>query len=205
MNRIKSFAIITVLLSIAAFGTPVSAQIPLHVSSTVSTDLFSNSWPGYDLTLLYAKSFGLRYSLIPDISFVSTDELNTTLKIIEVDGDFKLPMFMKTLDYRSFYGNNKTLFDFLTAYVAFGLGDMELELAAEEYTADSSALKQSDLTEVLKARTVALAIGLYGGERFLVTDLRLMYALGSIEKSEVTGKEYQFHLWMLVLGIGVFF
>lgn len=176
-----------------------------HFSTMVNYELTEEYWPGWDLTLLYNNQWGVRYTNISDVLFLeSKKETNDSLDNIELAGELRLPMILRTMDYNTFEGGNKTVFDFITAYMAFGYNSYDIDETHKVYSALAGNLVKDTIKDSLNTEVMATAIGIYGGERFLVIDTRILYYRGETKKSNVSGDKYTFNDWMLVIRLAIF-
>lgn len=198
INQIFQILIASVLL----FPNLAGAQQPIHFSAAIGYDFFNQYWPCYDITLLVNNSWGLRYSEVSDITFISTINVDQTINQIDIKGDIQLPYFLKTLDFTSFREGTNQVFDFLTAYWGLGYNNLELTVIQREYAANSNSIQKTKREDTVSTSVTALTFGLYGGDRFLVIDFRLVYFKGTIPSSELIDKQ-EFDKWMLSVSFGI--
>ena len=202
VKKITQFLLLTAFIFVLRYPTLI-AQTQFHASAATNCDLFSSRCLGLDLTFLYDSQWGLRLTLVHDLNYVSAIERdNSSLSYYRYSGDYEMPMLMKTLDYRVFQGESKTLFDFLTAYIAIGSTDLELTLTRNSYLASGDKLGKMTATEKISAPTNAIALGLYGGDAFLVVDFRFLYSKGKTNNGLLVDQHYDFDLWMMLFSIG---
>lgn len=179
-----------------------------HFSVTAGYEVTHGYAPGYDVTILYNNRWGIRYVTIPDVLLVENTD------IIESDGSFyactaesdlKLPMILRTIDFRSTGNSGSIPLDFVTAYAGVGYGELISELTVKQYTASGSdiVINRSELTE--KSPTTVMAMGLYFGERFIVVDGKVLYFQGYFDLDQPKPKQVHFNHWLMQVSIGVFF
>ena len=198
--------IVLLCLPILMLAQDSFAQRNFHVSAMTNYDLLGLNGPGFDLTLLYNGNWGLRYTIMEDISFLDfVEESNSSISQIKLQGDLKLPMVFKTIDYRAFEKSKTKVFDFLTAYVGVGDNNLELSLTVDEYQAEANTLQKNSYHEVVNSPISAAAFGLYGGERFLVIDVRLLFIKGKTESSDTIDEQYDYETWMMLISLGIGF
>jgi hypothetical protein len=207
--RIKSQRFLTKLivifyLSLILHPALLQALQPIHLSATAGYDLFNQYWPCYDITLLINNRWGIRYSEVTDVTFLTTLEEGQSVKHNEVRGDIQLPILIKTLDYTSFPEDGGKVFDFLTAYWGLGYNKFELTVVQREYHASSNSLGRVSREETVYSPVTALTFGLYGGDSFLVVDFRLLYLRGSIDSSDLADKT-EFDKWLMLFSLGIAF
>ncbi len=184
------------------------AQTGIHASVSINYELTEGYWPGYDFTLIYGRLIGLRMTIIPDFMFSEDTEIvfkDNTLSSFECKGDLKMPMVLKTLDYRSLQGAGKVAFDFLTAYIGIGYNELETEITKKVYSTETNNLHETTIQETVKTPVYSTAFGMYGGEKFLFIDTRLMYIKGESKKGDVINEQVSFDRWMVMFSIGIGF
>ncbi len=177
-----------------------------HFSTMVNYELIDGYWPGWDLTLIYGNQYGLRYTNIQNVIYLeSTDESNNSLDDIKLSGELQLPMVLKTMDYNSFSDSNKTVFDFITAYFAFGYNSYNIKETHKVYSAASGNLVKETIEDSISTEFMVTAMGIYAGESFLVIDSRILHYSGETKESDISGDKYKFSDWMLIFSVGVGF
>ncbi len=182
------------------------AQPMFHISSMIHYELMNQDWPGYDITMIYKSNLGIRYSHMQDVSFLETvSDEDGAVKRNNFEGDLKLFMFLKMLDFKTFQEGPANVFDFITGYVGVGYNALELTLTQKEYYAVANNLAEKTREETVNSQVGALSIGLYGGDSILVIDLRLRYIKGVVEASDYENKENYFDRWMFIVGLGIGF
>lgn len=202
-NTYQTFYFSMLCLALILLAKTAFAQSPLHTSVMLNYDLLEQKGPGYDLTLLYKGIWGVRYTLIEDLTFLDAVEgSNESVNSYTFQGDLMLPMVIKTIDYKSFAPSSSKIFDFLTAYVGFGYNNLDLELTLNQYTARESSLEKTTVQELVKSSVSAVVFGIYGGERFLVIDTRLLYVKGKTDTSESLDDRYEHDNIMLLISLG---
>ncbi|MCP4751543.1 MAG: hypothetical protein GY866_11665 [Proteobacteria bacterium] len=191
-------------------GRPLMAQSAFHFSATVGYEMTEGFVPAYDITVLYNQIWGLRYTEIPDMEFDDGKELRTTdefLSVFDVEGDYKMPMVIRTIDYRAYQGKKTVPFGFLTAYVGAGYNELKLSLKRRQFRIDidSEKLLGDVLVEKVKTPVYSMAFGFYGGESFVVLDTRVLYFKGKTEPAETSDYSVDFDHWMILVSIGIGF
>jgi hypothetical protein len=203
---IKTGYLIAMCLFFLLIAKETPAQGSIQISAMTNYDLLGAYGPGFDLTMLIQESWGLRYTLMADMVFLDITEANAgAVSQIEYKGDLKLPMILKTIDYRSFGKTGSSVFDFLTAYMGLGYNNLELSMTRKVYQADTNTMVKSTSYETVNSPTTAAAFGLYGGERFLVVDARLMLVKGKTDTSDLIDDQYEYEAWMLLISFGIGF
>jgi len=195
------------LFLLLPFQTPLQAQNSVHYSAMMNSELVNGYGLGVDSTLLINQTWGLRYTLIPEVKFLpeTVERFPTELTTTRIDGDFKSFMFLKPIDYRTFSGTNKGPFDFLTAYWGLGYNKVNLKVSQIKFRVQSNKLVAEHLTETVESPLYSFAFGFYGGEKFVVIDTRLLYIQGHIPASNLLQEKTKISLWMLLMGLGIGF
>lgn len=185
------------------FSPISSAQQLIHFSAMVHYELMEQKWPGYDLTLIFQNRYGLRYSLMQEMDFLETiSDEDGSVKKNSFEGDLHLPMVLKMLDFKTFKEGPAQVFDFVSAYVGVGYNTLELTMNQKEYYADGGNLVKTTRDETVNARVGAFSIGMYGGDSFIVIDLRLRYIRGTVDSSDYVDEENEFDKWMMIVSLG---
>lgn len=203
LHNLCLFAVCIILIPATLVG-----QNLFHISLMANYECTDGYWPGYDVTLLFSDFGGIRYTSIPDVSLfeaVDEDDDNVTIAHIEMRDKLEIPMLFKTLDFRSFGHETKTFFDFITAYYAIGYNESELSVSGRSYSSSSDRLSTKPLNETVKTNLKAAAFGIYGGERFVFIDARVMYIMGHAEEGEQIRHAHDFDKWMIFFAVGVGF
>lgn len=179
------------------------AQQLVHFSAMVHYELMEQKWPGYDLTLIFQNSYGLRFSLMQEMEFLETiAEEGGSVKQNSFEGDLQLPMVLKMIDFKTFREGPSKVFDFVSAYVGVGYNTLELTMNQKEYYVETGNLAKVTRDETVNSRVGAFSIGIYGGDSFLVIDFRLRYIRGVIESSDYVKDENEFDKWMMIVSLG---
>lgn len=169
----------------------------------VHYELMEQNWPGYDLTLIFQNSYGLRFSLMQEMEFLETiSDEDGSVKKNNFEGDLKLPMFLKMLDFKTFEEGPAKVFDFVSAYVGVGYNTLELTMNQKKYYASAGELVKKTRDETVHSKVGAFSVGMYGGDSFLVIDFRLRYIRGTIESSDYVKEENEFDKWMMIVSLG---
>lgn len=179
-----------------------------HLSYMGNYDLTKSQLKGDDLTMIFGKNVGLRYSRINAFDFVETGSNlggSQSIHSYAIKGDYKMPMLLKMVDYKSFQGNKKGPFDFLTAYYGLGFANLDLQIHKTAYSASGGDLIRTWETENVNAPVYAASVGFYGGEKFMVIDTRLRYIKGEIKNSQLLEDQVKFDDWSIIFSLGVGF
>ena len=172
----------------------------------VSYDLLNQHDPEFDVTLLFYGNWGIRYSVIDHFKFLHLSEADeSSFKDSEFEGNIKLPILLKTIDYKTFGDTKGKIFDFITAYAGLGYNHQELKLTQDQYDAQASTLQKSTRSETVQSSLTALTFGFYGGESFLVIDLRLLFLMGKTEASSLVDQQNNFSNWLMTMSVGIGF
>lgn len=202
----KLLSTIMLIGCVLSCSPELSAQSQFHVSAMVNYEIVNGYRPGWDLTLLYNNQWGARYTNISNVLYLETkDENEDSVSLTKISGDFKLPMVLKTVDYSAFSGSNKTIFDFITAYYGLGYNSYNIKESHETYTAESDNLNKEKESKLIDVDMMAAVLGIYGGERFLVIDSRVIYYRGQTGDSKLSGQNHRFEDWLFVVSVGIGF
>ncbi len=196
------------LMLLAPQGLEAQALSRFHFSVTAGYEVMHGYAPGYDFTILYNSQWGVRYVTIPEVHLVENTEIiesGGSFFTCTAEGDLKLPMILRTIDFRSFGNSDSIPLDFVTAYAGVGYGDVSSELTVKRYTASGSDIVVSRSKLIEKSPTTAVVIGLYFGERFIVVDGKVLYFRGYFDLDQPEQKQVHFDHWLMQLSIGVFF
>lgn len=202
------FACFSCLILSGLYPINLFAQSQLHISLTTGYEITQGYSPGYDLTLLYNNLWGVRYSIIPDVQLTEKIEIkrkNDSLSTYRVEGDLEIPMLLRTIDYRAFNKQNAIAVDFITAYVGIGYREIKTKLKEKIYSANGATMTVSHSETDVDAPVMAVVMGLYMGEKFVVIDSKLLYLRGEIDSAETAGERFTFDHWLIQLSAGVFF
>lgn len=207
--KVNIFFLSLLVIGFCVFGgRPLQAQFIVHSSAMVNGEILNGHWPGYDFTFIVNQGWGGRYTVIPRVLFAESalEQEGNQVSTYNVEGDFRMPMILRTLDYRSFANtSDKGPFDFLTGYTAFGVANVKMEVKKELYSPQSSSLVHQSLKEEVEVPVQSFAFGFYGGEKFMVIDARLLYLRGTISSSDLIDEDVKFNHWMLIFSLGVGF
>jgi len=186
----------------------LTAQTKINLSATMNYELINGYFPGYDLTLLINKSWGIRMTSLPDFIFLETGKpiTNTSSVIInEIQGDLNFAMALKLIDYLSYQNNASIPFDYLTAYIGMGYNRVNPKLTQRKFFIQNSIINEQRNYETVEIPVTALSFGFYGGQSFLVIDGRIMYLKGKTEDSQFLESKYELDQWLFLLSIGIGF
>ncbi len=207
-RRVLKLAALLLAISLLEGATCLFAYPPLHASVVLNYEITKGYAPGYDLTLFYNQSYGLRMSVIPNVVFKKRAEIyakNGSLSTFRIEGDFESPMLLRTIDYRSYQGKKTTPFDFLTAYVGFGFNEMKARLEQQSFIARSDMFVESDAEHEVGVSVYSFAFGFYGAEKFITLDTRLLYLRGESDIEDVLDEETSFDHWLIQFAVGIGF
>ena len=184
------------------------AQSRFHFSMTAGYEITRGYQPGFDFTLLYNNSWGIRYMIIPDVEISEGTEIELfpdSVSAYDLTGDLAFPILLRTIDYRSFDKQNAIPFDFLTAYAGIGYRDINAELTTHNYSINSNQLAQNVIKTNVDVPITCFVFGFYGGERFIVIDSKLIYFKGAVNPDQFRGKHINFDHWLIQISGGIGF
>jgi len=188
------------LLAGLLLALPLQAQV--HASLAQA---WNGAGPGSETqaTLLWAPYGGLRLSQLAGVELEPTLERNDqSLTLTRPQANLLLPQVLWLWDYLSYGAGRPMPFDFLTAYLALGQAQGELDLAGKSYQVQGRHWATQPLPqETAPGRLNAVSLGFYGGESFVSLDIGLRRLWGSYG---ATG-EQEFRQLQLLLALGVGF
>jgi hypothetical protein len=186
----------------------LTAQSRFHFSVTTGFEITRGYMPGYDLTILYNNSWGMRYTIITDVEFsegTAIEKFSDSVSAYNLRGDLQFPILLRTIDYRSFNKQSMIPFDFLTAYTGIGYQDIAATLTTRSYTINSNELTHTLIETNVNVPTTGLVFGFYGGEKFVVIDGKLIYFKGETEQKLPSGRRLSFDHWLIQISVGIGF
>lgn len=204
--KIASYLLLTgIFLLILAGRCQLLAQSSYHFSAMASYELTQGYYPGYDFTAILNRRWGLRYTVIPNLSFEEGSRIinkGKSLISYQLQGDFKTPMIFRAIDYKSFQNRRSGPFDFLTAYLAAGYNKITVKLKQQQFLPVENVLRQRDFAEDINFPVYSLALGLYGGEKFVVIDSRVLYFRGILQPSSLFDQTTNIDHWLILFSLG---
>lgn len=206
MKKVSIF-LATVIFSFFT-ATHATYAFDYHLSYMGNYDVTRGTFGGEDFTVILAKNVGVRYSRINKFEFIEEDTNLTGSNGVysyKVEGDYKMPMILKMVDYKSFEGGNKGPFDFLTAYFGVGYANLDMKISKKTYSASGGQMVLSNSSENVNTPVYATSVGFYGGEKFVVVDTRLRYLKGEIKDSDIVDHKIKFDDWSIIISLGVGF
>jgi len=186
----------------------LTAQSRFHFSVTTGYEITRGYLPGYDLTILYNNSWGVRYTIITDVELSEgtvIENFSDSVSAYKLKADLQFPLLLRTIDYRSFNKQSVIPFDFLTAYAGIGYQDITAKLTTRNYTINSNELAQTVSETNINVPTACLVFGFYGGEKFVVIDGKLIYFRGEVEQNLPSGRQLNFDHWLIQISAGIGF
>lgn len=204
MGILRQFILIFIF-STLAFIDLSRAQGILHTSVMMNSNLLMEQRPGYDITLIFNRKWGFRYSENPETKIIDSKlEIdNSQLSTTSVEGNLKHLTILRALDFRTYDQSGSTPFDFLTAYWGVGYSQNSLDFFKTEYQAQSGQLILSESSDRIEVSTFSLSIGFYGGEKSVVVDTRLQYLRSVISNSDLLDQEIEVNQWKILIAIGL--
>ena len=204
-NRVRVCLLGLVLSQIWPVSHNLVAQTNFRGSATISYDVLHRNNPGGDMTVFINRQWGLRYTHITNVLYHDGDSklVNNTVVDSSLEGSFGAPFLLKAIDYRSFSGQNKIGFDYATAYVGIGFNKMGVEVNRRRFLTRSGKIDIYEESEKVDLPLKCAVFGFYGGEKFVVVDLKLMYLTGVVELSDSDGGKMDVEQWFLMISIGL--
>jgi len=186
----------------------LGAQSKFHFSATTGYEVTQGYAPGFDFTLLYNNRWGIRYSIIPGVQMSEKAEVSSGTDFVSthnLKGNLEFPMLLRTIDYRSFGKQNAIPFDFLTAYSGIGYSIFTAELIENRYKINDNSLIQTVSKRNIDVPTSFFVFGIYGGERFIVIDGKLLYFRGIADQKQTGSNYFEFDHWLIQISAGIGF
>ena len=181
------------------------AQSSHLVTATVGFEITEQYWPVYEVTYIYGRSWGIRYSNIADFDFEEDTEIvldSGSVSSYSISGDYEMPSVVYIIENKEFPDQNDGPFNFLTAYITAGYHDTDIELKETKYSAIDGKIATEIRTQNAKIPVYAFSFGFLGGEKFVVLDTKIIYLRGRLDDSEVLDRKMKFDHWLAVFSLG---